>query len=88
VAGLASSLPASGPPWSSGYCPDLNRQLSKIFYSIFSWIYSIWGPDFEAKRISAFVSKLIEFFEDSLLKAKSGFNIPDVAFSGNCESPL
>ncbi len=58
------------------------RDSSAIFFTpvFFSWIFSIWGPDFEAKRISTFVSfrEVIQFFPE----------FPAVAYSGDCESPL
>ncbi len=49
----------------------------------------IYGPDFDAKRISTFVSvaKLFKFFEDPLLKTTAETKIPAIAYSGDCESP-
>ncbi len=65
----------------------LEGQNHEIFLTqAFSWIYPLWGSDFEAKRTSTFVfriRKVIKLFMIPRCKLQRGFKIPSVAYSGD-----
>jgi hypothetical protein len=92
---------------SLGVCTGFLNALDKLFvapivskrtevqrfcgHGFFSWIYSIWAPDFQAKGIFfsfLFSRSYSNIFMNLRCRQLQGFKISTVAYCAFCRSPL